>query len=283
MILLILGGVFMYIEFNNPNDVVRDWIVGAFNGMDISDDNIIDEIINIFNQLREDSIDSYQLVLSIMYQDYFIDSNCKGKAYKSINDFYDLEQQTEEDYIFLLDLLVSVFSFYNKDFLDKKYSLLKCSDYTEYLKSINLYYSLDIFKYCRDFTKEDLLYWYYENYNNCCEEDERDKEFIALDNVSDLLYGLYAKDRKCYFSLIKEVMEEGYYYIKNESSPNILEEYGYELITKLENTNFKKLSNVILDDDLFLSDVLYCFIEYNKKNKQEQMNLKQKTKKLFID
>ena len=272
----------MYIKVNNPNDFVRKFLCKQFNNYDISDIESVSDIVDSFQYICNFFPKIHEFILKIMYQDYFVERKGLGQKYESCKDIDELYFKISEDPFLIVEMLQEVFNFSQSSFLQKKEKLSILNTTLKYEENINELYKLDLLQYCRKLTKEDLLCLFYDfilKYNNY---DEIDREFYATDDLEDFIFELYGVDLGNYCALSNQIIEEGYYFLKNKSTVDKLRDADNDRLLFLENNKLNCLNHAMIDDDLFLSDILYYFIEFNKLSEVQQQEIKIKIKKQFL-
>ncbi len=275
---------------SNPNARVRKMLFDLFNGVDLSDENVLDNYKDKLDYLKNNNVFDY--VIKVLYLDTFTliyDSydclpndkdNIEDFNYiKSFNNISDFKNMLLEDDYVLLDYICNSICFDSYPFLSKKMIYLNMVNNNIFNDFISSEYQYDLLEYSRDYNICDACMIYDE-----CLMDYDDKKSaydVSCWNLHEDLFELSVINEDNYNDVIYDICNMVYKYIKWSIKVNGTDDEMIKIINHMEN-HFDIFLDEIEDDidrKMRIYQLFYDYVSLSSLNKARVQTYYDKLKK----
>ena len=245
-----------------------------------------DELIKLFENLKNTNYKLYVLVVSLLYHDYILESNDKKDSLhnvleehmnyvrSNVEDIKTLIEYLGDNDDFYTDLVERFIDFNENTYFEKREIYLKAKDEDSYLLKIFPQHIIDKLYYVITYTEEDLKSYFVE------------EGMSAVGVIISLLQNLYKVDKDNFNKLIEPLIYKYYKNFRYKKDINESDQDNDELLSLIENKDIEQIKKEIIGSIDFLEYIILEFYndsfvyDEERKNKVEKEYSKHKIKKL---
>lgn len=249
----------------------------------ISNQQNYENYINrLFNQIKNIDKNFYTFLITMLYHDQCIMLNTADDDYRNdnlelLNELKDkvktsddLINLIENDYTYLMDMIVFFLDFCKLNYYEKRKKILSCNDINNYLQKIYKFNIIDTLYYTKKIYLEDLVKMYNDSsFLNFFGKNINPMNFCVR-NIQNLFYS----DIENSYELVVSLLNKSYKYLLYEYEiKRINNNITFNLNNLVKNKDLEMISYEVINNDDYLSLILKYFYEeefkYDDKYKEQ--------------